>query len=278
MMENGYSLSDIAAATGNGGNGNNGFGNGDGWWIILLFIFIAAFGGWGNGMFGGGNAGGVSENYTLISDMGQIERKLDGVYSGICDSTFSLNNTITNGFAAVQNTLTQGFAGLNTGMVQQGYETRIAVGQIGTQLASCCCDVKEQIANTNYNLATQANGIQRQIETGFCNTNYNLANNTRDIVDNNHADTDRIIARLDAMENARQAERIAQLQSENQGLRFAASQQAQNAFIVQNQAAQTAQILDKLSPCPRPAYLTCNPNAPLDYTIQYGNNNGCGCC
>ena len=37
----GYSLSDIAAAT---GNGNDGFGNGNSaWWIIILFLF--AFGG-----------------------------------------------------------------------------------------------------------------------------------------------------------------------------------------------------------------------------------------
>lgn len=31
---------------------------------------------------------------------------------------------------------------------------------------------------------------------------------------------------------------------------------------------QSAYILDKLSPCPRPAYITCNPNAP--YGLGYG--------
>ena len=43
---NGYSLADIAAVTdGNrGGFFGNGFG-GDGWWIIILFLF--AFGGFG---------------------------------------------------------------------------------------------------------------------------------------------------------------------------------------------------------------------------------------
>ena len=34
----GYSLADIAAATGNGNNGNDGWGDGS-WWIILLFLF-----------------------------------------------------------------------------------------------------------------------------------------------------------------------------------------------------------------------------------------------
>ena len=53
----GYSLSDIAAVT-EGTNGNGGFGNGwgDGWWIILLFLF-AGWGGRGFGGFGGGGAG-----------------------------------------------------------------------------------------------------------------------------------------------------------------------------------------------------------------------------
>ena len=45
--EGGYSLADIAAATGNG-IGNDGFFGGSGWWIILLFLF--AWGGWGNGV------------------------------------------------------------------------------------------------------------------------------------------------------------------------------------------------------------------------------------
>ena len=54
--ENGYSLADIAAATGNGGYGNDGFFGGNGWWIILLFLF--AWGGWGNGGWGGNNGAG----------------------------------------------------------------------------------------------------------------------------------------------------------------------------------------------------------------------------
>ena len=58
---NGYSLSDIAAVTGNGNNNGNGFGE-DGWWIILLFLFAGwgrgGFGGFGGGSFGGGGGGG----------------------------------------------------------------------------------------------------------------------------------------------------------------------------------------------------------------------------
>lgn len=47
---NGYSLADIAAATGNSGSKQDGvWGDGSGaWWIIILFLFCFA-GGWGNG-------------------------------------------------------------------------------------------------------------------------------------------------------------------------------------------------------------------------------------
>mgnify|MGYP000124358763 FL=1 len=70
---------------------------GDNWiWIIVLFLF-----GWGrNGWGGNGNSsGGVMDGYILTSDFANIERKLDAVNNGICDSTFALNNAITGGFA-----------------------------------------------------------------------------------------------------------------------------------------------------------------------------------
>lgn len=129
LTENGLTPADLGAIVGN--NNNDGFGGNGAWWIIILFLFAFA-GGWGNN---GGFGGGYSENYSLITDNATLERKIDGVYSGICDSTFALNNTINNGFASAQNTMTQGFAGLNTGMVQQGYENRIAVQGVGSQLA-----------------------------------------------------------------------------------------------------------------------------------------------
>jgi hypothetical protein len=77
---NGYSLADIAAATGANRN-DNGFGfGGDGgaWWIIILFLFcFAGWGGNGNGLFGGGSTGsGITDGYILTSDFANIERKM----------------------------------------------------------------------------------------------------------------------------------------------------------------------------------------------------------
>ncbi|MBQ0112248.1 MAG: hypothetical protein KBT03_03870 [Bacteroidales bacterium] len=246
-----YSLSDIAAVSGN----NNGFGGNDGWWIILLFIFIAA-GNWGNngGAFGGNGGGYVSDNYALVTDNATLERKIDGVYSGICDSTFALNNTITNGFASAQNTMTQGFAGLNTALVQQGYEGRIATQGVGSQLAQCCCDLRQQISDVNYNIATQANGIGRQIENGFAQTNYNMASQNCQTLQAIDKVGDRVIDYLSQQENQRLRDEVAQYRAH----------------------ANSQYVINELTPkCPIPAYLTCNPNAPLNYSVV--TNSGCGC-
>lgn len=252
------SPADIAAVTGN----NDGFGGGNGaWWLIILFLF--AFCGYGNNGWGGG-AGGISENYTLVSDMGQIERKIDGVYSGICDSTFALNNTMTNGFAAAQNTMTQGFAGLNTGMVQQGYETRLGIQNLGAQMSNCCCDLRQQVSDVNYNIANQANGINNTVNTGFCQTNFNNQQNTRDIIDAQNAGTRAILEAINANKVEALKDRIAEQNQTINALNLAASQQAQNNYLV-----------DKLGPkCPIPAQIY---SASVPINLNGCNCGGCGC-
>lgn len=66
-------------------------------------------------------------------------------------------------------------------------------------------------------------------------------------------------------------DKIATLTAQNSDLKFAASQQAQNAYITASQAAQTQAIIDKLSPCPYPAYIVPNPN------VCTPTGNSCGC-
>ena len=70
-------------------------------------------------------------------------------------------------------------------------------------------------------------------------------------------------------------DKIATLTAENQGLKFAASQAAQNAFITANQEAQTAEIVRRLE-CPIPAYVVPNPNCCYDTRVSFGS--GCGAC
>lgn len=262
----------VMEVNGNGGN-NGGFGGFDnGWWIIIILLIF----GWGrNGNWGGNSDGGsntIPFYQSLDTDFATIERKIDGVYSGICDSTFALNNTITNGNSNIINALTQGFAGLNTGMIQQGYENRIATNGIGTQLMNCCCDLRQQIADTSCVTQRAIDGVNFNNAQNTCAITNAINNGIRDVMtncNNNYRNLhDEIVANRIEDKNAQ----IQAQQNEINALRLAASQEKQNAYLV-----------DKLNPnkCPIPAYLTCNPNAPLNYSISYGNgygyNGGCGC-
>ena len=264
--------------------GNSGFGWGGDWasWIILFLIF--GMFGWGNG-FGGGWGGNTGNGLGSPSGQGwatradinegfalnNLQSGITAIQQGICDSTYELSNTVNNGFHGVDNAV-----------CNLGYQTQQGFNTLGSQMASCCCNIERSIDQANFQTAQGINSLgsqiascccdtQRQIERGFCDTNYNLATNTTSIIQNAHNDTDRVIAKLDAMENTRQQERIAALQAENQSLKFQASQAAQNAFITANQDAQTAELIRRINPMPVPAYQVPNPYAGC------GCYNSCGC-
>lgn len=196
------------------GNANSGFFGGDGWWAIILFAMIFGWGnnGWGNN---GRNSGGVTDGYILASDFSNIERKIDGVNSGICDGFYAMNTGMLNGFA-----------GITQSVMTNGYETRNAIQSLSSQLADCCCRTQSSIQGVNYNIAMQTNAIEKSLCDGF-----------RSI-------RDEITANRIEDKNAQ----IAAQQNEINALRLKASQEAQNAYLV-----------NQLKPCPIPAYITCNP-------------------
>lgn len=260
---NGYSLADIAAATGN----NNGmFGGENGaWWIIILFLF-AFTGGWGGcgygnglGYAGQGGATSVYEGYVLGNDMSMLSRQISDGFNSQERKLDSINNGLCDGFY----TAAQQVNGINTNIMTVG-------NAIQSQLADCCCktqtnigDVKYAIgstgaeisrgvergfADTNYNLAIQANGITNAMQNAFCQTNFNAQTNTRDIVDSQNTGVQAILARIDALENSRKDEKIAELTAKLNRADLAASQAAQNTYL-----------LSELKPCPHPAYVVPNP-------------------
>lgn len=89
--------------------------------------------------------------------------------------------------------------------------------------------------------------------------------NVVDIIDSQNAGTRAI---LDYLCN----EKIASLQSENNDLRRAASQDRQSALLTTAMTAQTQQLINAINPAAIPAYVVPNPNA---YYNACGCNNGC---
>ena len=218
----GYNLSDIAAVTGNRG-GDGMFGD-NGWWIILLFLFA----GWGRGFggFGGGGyevAPATQADVRAAVDQQTLISKLDQQTYGLADSTYALSNAITNGFH-----------GVDTAICTLGYNMQGGFNALGHQISDCCCEtgraIERGFAETNYNLATQA-----------CDTRRAIENSTRSILDFLTQD------------------KIATLAAENQSLKFAASQAAQNAYLV-----------GELRPAPIPAYTVANPYCCNSYVNPCG--------
>ena len=243
-------------------NGNNGFGNGD-WsaWIIIFLIF--ALGGWGNNNGFGGNRGngsngsGALDNYVLASDFATLQRQISDNFANLTAQSRYIQNGLCDGFYAMNTSLLNGFAGVNNAIMTNGYETRNAINNVSSQLASCCCDIREGIQGVNYNLATNTCALQNTINM-----------NTRDIVDtvnaNYRALHDEIVANRIEDKNAQ----ITAQQNEINALRLKASQEAQNAYL-----------LSELKPCPQPSYVVNGPtpvNFPTNCCNTFSGFNNCG--
>jgi hypothetical protein len=222
------------------------FGN-NGWWIILLFLFAGWGRGFGGGLFGG--EGGVpglpcatQADVRAAVDQQTLLSKLDQQTYGLADSTYALNNAITNGFFGVQNSLCQGFNG------------------ISREIADCCCSTKSAIADVKYTIANEG-----------CETRHALADSTRDIIDNANANSRAI---LDALN----ANYIRTLESENNSLKLSASQANQNAVLMAAMDANKAEIMRRTgAECPTAAYIVQPPQPVTFPTNACGQFNGCGC-
>ena len=235
---NSPSLADIAAVT---GNNKDGWGDGNGWWVLI--ILFAIFGGWGNG-FGGGYGNGGDRASVPCATQADVRAAVDQqtLISKIDQQTYGLSST----FTALNDNLNSNFRGIDNAICTLGYQNQQGFNEVAHQISDCCCGIERSIDGVNYNLATQTNAIQNA-----------MCNNTRDIIENQNANSRAV---LDFLVN----DKLATLQSENQNLKLAASQAAQNQYLV-----------NELRPCAKPAYITCSP---FQSAYGFGLNNNCGCC
>ena len=291
-MNNGITPT-VELATTNGNNGfaypypvmygNNGFGGNGGWgsdalWIILL---LALFGGWGNNGNGGFN-GGFDNGYAWLSN-GQkdimnnttdgfntlhLSNQLEGTRDGInalsnqlCNCCADMNQTVSNGFYNAE------ISANNRAMadMQQNFNNQIATlnGFNGLQksLDNCCCENRLATANLTSTVLAE-NCADREA----------LSNGIRDLITNQTANTERILAQLCNDKIDAKNEKIADLQREILMKDLQASQVAQTADIRQGFVQANTDLYNLLSNCPVPT------------TPVYGrtpiftcNNNGCGC-
>lgn len=237
----------------NGNNGNGAFGNTGDWaWIIILFLIFGWGGrGFGNG-FGGNGGSGAYDNYVLSSDFAtlqrliadgnnMLERRTDNIINGLCDGFYTQAQLIN---------------GVNTNISNLGYNLQNCCCDIKSQLADCCCTTQRAIDGVNYNLATNT-----------CAITNNATQNTRDIIDAVNCSYRNLHDELVSAKLEAKNDRIEELNNQVNALRLKASQEAQNAYL-----------LNELKPCPSAAYIVPNPNCCYNYQVTQGCgcNGGCG--
>ena len=203
----------------------------------LPFVFC----GWGNNGWGGNGNSGAADNYVLASDFATLQRQIDSAAStlerkgditqqGICDGFYAMNTTLLNGFAGVNQNMNNGFQNAELSRCNQQAALMQQLNAMQMQAAECCCNTQRSIEGVRYDMAAQA-----------CDTRNTVQNATRDIIDNANSNSRAI---LDFLTQSK----LSDLQAENQGLKLAASQAAQNSYLV-----------SQLRPSPIPAYTVQNP-------------------
>ena len=220
-------------------NNNSGFGFGGGWEGIIGLLVVAGLfgGGWGGFGFGGNRGGSPATQADLSAGFANSEIMSD--LNDIILGQAQMQNFINQGFAGLNSTINTGFAGVNNAICTLGYQNQAGFNALSTQLAQCCCDTRSAIADVKYSNERNTCEIINAINAG----NQRLV----DIYTNDKIET--LNRKLSTAE--------AQL-----------SNNAQSRYIVDT-------VLDKLSPCPKPAYITPNPNCCYNYGV-YPVSNGCG--
>ena len=228
------SPADIAAVT-RGNENNFGLGSDGAWWIIILFLFAFMGNGWGNNA----GYGGVQPYIAQYNTGNEVQRGFD--QASVMNGLNNISIGMTNGFADVSQALCSGFAG-----VELGANAR-------------------QMANMQQAFAAQT------VFTNQLNTlSVNQQNGVRDIITSQNAGVKAILDKMCQQELDAERRENDNLRTQLNMMNLAASQNAQTAQILADNAAQTQALEQYLNPVPIPAYQVANPNC-------CSNVNNCGC-
>ncbi len=271
------SLADIAAVTDNNRN-NGGFGDGNGWWVlIILFALFGGWGNWGNNRGGGGSGsdgsttivtvptpgygGGMGMGYGFESatvqrgfDNQAVVTKLDGINNGICSLGYDQ--------LAQMN-------GINTNIMQTGFGLQQAINNdtvanmqntnaLSRQFSDCCCDLKAGLKDIQYSMATDTCAINNAVhQTGDAiiqnqNQGFQMLNQTI-----NNGFTNLAMAQKD--------QQIAELQAKLNNCDRDSALQGTASYII-----------NSVRPTPVPAWPVSNPWAGCNCNSGCGNS--CGSC
>lgn len=225
----------------NQGQNNQGAWGGS-WWFIWIILLWFCWGGNGFGGFCNRNGGGLPAE--LNGDVGReyLMSAIQGNGNAISQLASSLSCSTQQLQTALGNiqSLIQG-VGNQVGMSSQQIINAFQTGNqaVLTQIANCCCTTQQLIERTSSAQQLQQCQNMNTLTREMCD-------NTRSLRDGNQANTQAIIAKLDAMQNQALQDKIATLTAEKAALQGEISQRNQNATILANVGQQIAPIVATL--------------------------------
>lgn len=273
----------VAPAYGGGNGGFGGFG-GDSWgWIILLLL--CAGGGYG---FGGGFGGGFGnmmlgydfpwllngqQNIMSNTNNGFRDQMINDNITSVRDGISSLSTQLCGCCGDMQMALANGFTGVEQGAnarqmanMQTAFDLQntVSTGLNNVGLQLCQESGENRLATCQTQNIIQNEGNQ---------TRFADANNTRDLLQNQTANTQAILDKLCQLELDAKNDKINDLERQLTMANLQASQTAQNAFIQQGFSDEVDALYNRLNNCPVPT----TPVYGRTPIFTCNQNNGCGC-
>ena len=265
------------------GNNNGGFFGNNGFESIIALIIVAAIFGNGNFGFGGNNNHAYNAEREMLmsaiqrngTDLSQLAQSLNCSVGRINDAVNAVASQICN------------LSG-QLGMSSQQIINSIQSGdcQLANQIASCCCTIQKEIANSNSITTRGFADVGYALRDQTCNIEKAIAASTSQILEGQRASEMRVMQdKLDALreKNAQQAVILNNAQQTAQFQAMLAPIQATLADIKCNQ------IPTKKISCPEtyvPVNNSINATYGLiptcgygfGYGIGYGGFGNGGCC
>ena len=252
-------IATLALLGGGGGFGANGWMNNPFMYLIWAYMMRWMNGGdWGNGNNGTGCStameAATQRQIQTLSDQMNDNHTSDLIMSAIQGNNSAIQevatrlgcdlNAISSAIQGVRSDISA--VGSQLGFSSERIINAVNQGDCGViqALKDCCCETQKSILTSNYenrialdhaqgSLKDSINFVGLQVEKGFSNTNYETQAQTcalqGTIRDTGTANTNAIIAKLDAMQNQQLLDKIDALREKN-------SEQA----VVINNAQQTA--------------------------------------
>jgi hypothetical protein len=170
-----------------------------------------------------GNRGGAAmPNSAATSDTFQIMDRLNSLGNGMCDTTFSLNNSIRDARDAASKCCCE----TNLNIERSTNAAQRATDALSHQLSDCCCQTQLRMQDLATGIREQATANQFQNQQEFCDIKTRMAAN--------HCET---LAAIQANQAAiigyMTQEKISGLERENAALTMQLSQNAQTRAIIE---------------------------------------------